>query len=242
MVASSWFCGSFLKPFLLEEENKTMSNYARLSVAPRSIAWFIRDNDWDQLFAAVKQNCAFIGGAANLFVLVREDLTVSREYWNSLRAFDPDVIVLSPGQTDVGIRGRDEIATPFAIFSWSERDLVGGPDPWGWGTGENAKIPLMSFDLLHRDANPIVATWDPRHENDSRLSVVACGDLEPREPMIDVINNTVSLDAVGARERFLHQCLQPGFTIDHVSAAFSERGEIDGPPNLVELSRLISDE
>jgi len=189
----------------------------------------------------VKRNCAFIGGAANLLVPVDGDGSVSGPYRESLVAYDPDMVVLAPGQTPDGLGEAERLISPFAVLSWEERNSVGGPDPWECGTGENAKVAVMATDLLHSHSRPLVATWDPGHEDDSRLALVACGDLVSRAPMLHVVGNREDWDASGARERYLERCLRPGFAREDLGAKRGEEGVI-GPPNLADLTAMIADD
>ena len=64
---------------------------------------------------------------------------------------------------------------PFAVLPWKDRDSVGEPDPWGSGSGENAKIGMASIDLLFQRSNPLIATWDSKHEDASRLASLRAG-------------------------------------------------------------------
>jgi len=97
--------------------------------------------DWNQLFAVVRRNCAFVGGAANLLVLAREDGEVNKEYAESLRAFDPDMIgtPYSTPRPSLGAGFLPSWNPPQVMFErrqkrrssqWSAGMLVGTPQSY----------------------------------------------------------------------------------------------------------------
>jgi len=84
-------------------------------------------------------------------------------------------------------------------------------------------------------AKPYVAVADAAYPDTSRLALVACGEVEPREPMWD---NQISLEATGHRELFLARVLKsPGSS--SVEAYVDDEGAIIPSPDRFELSNMI---
>jgi hypothetical protein len=219
-----------------------MGQYAKVSISPRSIAWLIRDGEWAHLLDVVARNCALLGGAANLLVLVGKDGAISEEYKAAIEAYDPDIVVLAPGQRVDEIRPLGVGVTSFAMLPWEARNLIGGPDPWSGGTGENAKIGSSAFESFDSYLKPLVPMWDPEHADNSRFALVACGDLMPHEVSADEFDGELHLDSLGAREAFLEKCLRPNFNVNDLCAHLNEDGEFVSAPNPADLARLISDD
>ena len=75
-----------------------------------------------------------MGGAANLFVLIDGDGSVSGPHRESLVAYDPDMVVLAPNQTLNGLVEAGRLISPFAVLSWEERlgRRVRSVGVWDW--------------------------------------------------------------------------------------------------------------
>jgi hypothetical protein len=90
-----------------------------------------------------------------------------------------------------------------------------------------------------------VATASDKYPDASRLALVACGDVEPREPMWHKMDEVVSLDATGYREMFLMNLLKPEFDdrhLDLVGTHLDEEGNIIGAPDRYRLSSIVEED
>lgn len=181
-----------------------MQQYAIASLYPRSIAWLAWDDDWDWLEKIVKYNCAILGGYFNIIVPVKmqdHEERITEDYMRFMVEFDPDLIVLAPGMTEIPDSPLLSKLNPFDIIRWDNIDQIVSLDPWSIGSGMNSPPNNLRDEIIHKAAS--VAVTDMDRLDFSRLALVACGDVEPREPIQMIIDGEIDLDATGYRENVL---------------------------------------
>jgi hypothetical protein len=190
-----------------------MERFALASVYPRSIAWIIRLDEWDRFEKIVKYNCAMVGGYFNIFIPLTEQNTISEKYQHFLIDYDPDLIILPPDMKPDDLVGLSSRLHPFAIIPWEVLPQVAMLDAAGGLSGVNATLGSRVSFLQGEQTSkiPYVAVADTAYPDTSRLALVACGEVEPCEPMLNKMDDDVSLDATGHREMFLERVLKSGY-------------------------------
>jgi hypothetical protein len=221
----------------------SIQQFAIASVSPRSIAWLIRLDEWDRFEKIIKYNCAMLGGYFNILIPLTDQDVISEEYQRFLVDYDPDYIVLAPEMTSIQPETFSVRLHPFATIQWKFISRIATLDPWSGGSGISATMGLILF--AQKDSPPIntvIAVADDARPDISRLALVACGDVEPREPMWDVMDDDIDLDATGYRENFLMNLLNPGQNLDSVRTHIKDESEIAQAPDRYQLASLISEE
>ena len=218
-----------------------LEQFALASVYPRSIAWLIRPDEWERFEEIVKYNCAMVGGYFNVFIPLTPEDTLSENYQHFLIDYDPDLIVLAPRMQPESLETlHSHHLHPFAVIPWRSVSQVAILDPWSGGAGINATV---GADITFNPLRSLVAVANDKFPDASRLALVACGDVEPREPMWHVMDEVISLNATGHREMFLMRLLKPEFIESRlVEAHVNEEGNIHPAPNRYQLSNLIEEE
>ena len=219
-----------------------MEQFALASVYPRSIAWLIRLDEWDRFEKIIKYNCAMVGGYFNVFVPLTEEDTLSENYQCFLLDCDPDLIVMAPGMKSESLNSLHAHIHPFAIIPWEEVSQVAILDPWDGGSGINA---TLGADNIFNRLRSFVAIKDDKYTDTSRLALVACGDVEPREPMWHKMDEVISLDATGYREMYFMGLLKPeldDMRLDLAGTHLDEERNIIGAPDRYRLSDIVEEE
>jgi hypothetical protein len=163
-----------------------LQQFALASVYPRSIAWLIRLNEWDRLKEIIKYNCAMVGGYFNVIVPLNDQDSIAEEYQKFLVDYDPDLVVLAPEMATTQLDFLLSRLHPFSIIQW---DLVSGIallDLWSGKSGANVTLGSYTVDkkeITRRKS--IVASADEKQPDTSRLALVACGDLETQESIVN---------------------------------------------------------
>ena len=221
-----------------------MEQFALASVYPRSIAWLIRLDEWERFEEIIKYNCAMVGGYFNVFILLTGEDTLPEKYQRFLIDYDPDLIVMAPGMKSESLNTLHSYVHPFAIIPWESVSQVAILDPWSGGSGTNAT--LGSVETLRKESSHIhtfVAVANDKYPDTSRLALVACGDVEPREPMWHKMDEDVSLNATGHREMFLKKLLQSDFDRSYsIEAYVGEEGNIIPAADRYQLFTMIKEE
>src|SRR5260221_1639900 len=221
-----------------------LQQFAIASVKPRSIAWLVRLDEWGRFEQIIKYNCAMVGGYFNVIVPLTNQDTISEEYQRFLVAYDPDLVILAPGMAPNQLSFISAHLHPFSIVSWEYVSGIAMLDPWGGGTGINATLGA-SMTLLKKDKPAVltfVAIADEAQPDMSRLALVACGDVNPREPMWEVWDGDISLDAIGHREIFLTHLLKSEDDQLKAQTHVDDDQEIVLAPNRYQLANIILDE
>lgn len=213
-----------------------MQQFAIASIKPRSIAWLIRLNEWERFEIIVQYNCAMVGGYFNVVIPLTSQDTVSEEYQNFLIKYDPDFLVLSPEMTPSQLGTLPTRLHCYGIISWESITQIATLDPWSGGTGINATLGSIINDNEKVQSIIKVAVADNTLRDASRLAMVACGDVRPREPLLD---DDMDLDATGYREVLLAKILKPKYQRQDVEAQLRENLEFIPAPNRYELAELI---
>ncbi len=219
-----------------------MQQFALASVYPRSIAWLIRLNEWDRFNKIVQYNCAMVGGYFNVIIPLTNQDTLTEQYQDFLVDYDPGLIVLAPGMLSNQIDFLPSYLQPFGIISWESVPQIATLDPWTRAKGINAAVSSRLPDK--KSGIAIVAVEDDAWPDTSRLAMVACGDIQPRQPLLD---EDMELDAVGHREEFLIDLLKPEYHRNDAGAQLVQSSSGAGlefipAPNRHQLAKLILDE
>src|SRR6266705_7203178 len=94
-----------------------IEQFATASVSPRSVAWLVRFEELDRLEKIVHYNCAMLGGWFNVLIPLSGE-GVANEYYQFLLDYDPDVIVLAPGNTSAQLASLPSGLYPYAAVPW----------------------------------------------------------------------------------------------------------------------------
>jgi hypothetical protein len=230
------FCGM--------EGVSALEQFALASIYPRSIAWLIRLNEWERFEEIVKYNCAMVGGYFNVFIPLTDEDTLSEKYRRFLIDYDPDLIVMAPDMKPESLNALHSSIHSFAIIPWEAVSQVAKLDPSGGLSGTN--VTLGTTETLRKDNFPVqtfVAVADEKYPDTSRLALVACGEVEPREPMWFVMDGDKSLDATGYREIFLAKLMKADFDRSYAIEAYpDEEGNVIPAADRYQLSAMINDE
>lgn len=160
-----------------------MQQYASSSVSPRSIAWLVRNDEWERFEEIIKYNSAMLGGYFNVIIPVTDQASVSELYKHYLIKYDPDIVVMPQNLKASDFHGLH----PFAYISWESVSEVVTLDPLdpfleNSDVGETVK-GLSDNDLeLLQYTGAKLAVADKGMPDTSHLALVACGDVEPRGP------------------------------------------------------------
>src|SRR5579872_7485693 len=137
-----------------------LEQFALASVYPRSIAWFIRLDEWERLEEIIKYNCAMVGGYFNVFIPLTDEDTLSEKYQQFLIDYDPDLVVMAPGQKLESLNALFSQLHPFAVIPWDSISEVAELDPWNGGSGINA---TLGADITFNPSQSFVATADDKY-------------------------------------------------------------------------------
>jgi hypothetical protein len=222
-----------------------MQQFAFASIYPRSITWFIRLDEWERFVKIVNYNCAMVGGYFNVFIPLTDEDTITEAYQRFLIDYDPDLIVLAPGIQPEQLDYLTSRIFPFGIVPWESVSQFVSLDPLSLGGGQNVTTMAEEeklFNGQHRFVNAYVAVADEQYPDTSRLALVACGDVVPREPMFNMMDEDVHLDATGYRERFLEKLASDAYDRKYVGAFLKDEQHLVPAPNLYQLKNIISEQ
>ena len=219
-----------------------MQQFAFASIAPRTIAWLIRDRELERFEQVIQYNCAMLGGYFNIFIPLLDQNSISEEYQRFLIDYDPDFIVLPPHMESANLIQFLSRLYPFAIISWADISNIATLDPWSGGSGISATVDRISSPEKEPWIKTYVAVADKTNASANLFALVACGDVMPREPMWNVMDDDASLDATGHRETFLFPLLASGHTSDSVMTHVEENRGIVLAPNRTQLRACIAEE
>lgn len=191
-----------------------MQQFALVSSSPRSIAWLLRSDEWERFEIIIKYNCAMLGGYYNVIIPLTDQDTLSEEYHRFLLDYDPDLIVLAPGMQISELNLLFGQFHPFCFIPWGEIGRVATLDPLG-RTSEMGIIMSSAWVKVETEprqfSNMFLAVADHAKPDLSKLALVACGDIEPRELDFDVVDGNVHVDGTGYLETFLLNFLKPEY-------------------------------
>lgn len=191
-----------------------MQQFALASVHPRSIAWLIRSDEWERLEMIIKYNSAMLGGYYNVIIPLAENDILSEKYRRFLLDYDPDFIVLAP---DMGLPEAEALFQqfhPFCFILWDEVNEIATLDPLGRTSQVGETMISMWVKVLTEPkqfSNMLLAVADPAEPDISRLALLACGDVEPRELDFNVVDGDIDIYAKGYLEAFLLNFLRPEY-------------------------------
>lgn len=220
-----------------------MQQFAIASVSPRSIAWLIRLDEWDHFEKIVKYNCAMQGGYFNVIIPLTDQDTITEEYQSFLVDYDPDLVVLAPDMVPTQLESLAGRLHPFAFIPWESASRIALLDPISSVSGVNVTMISEWIGMLtelEQFTNVFVAVADSSCPDTSRLALIACGDVEAREPFWNVMDEDIDLDSIGYREHFLLKCLKPEYDQNSIAAHVEDNTIFIPEPNRYELKNLIS--
>jgi hypothetical protein len=220
----------------------SMQQYALTSIAPRAIAWLIQDGELKHFEQVIQYNCAILGGYFNVFIPLLDQDTISEDYQHFLIDYDPDFIVLPPNIESANLINLLNRSHPFAIIAWTDVSKIIDFDPWSGGSGMSATVGQSSIPEKNSWVKTYVAVADENNSNASLFALVACGDVMPRQPMWNAMDNDISLDAIGHREVFLLPLLASGQTRNSIATHINENYEVISAPNRAQLRSYIAKE
>lgn len=184
-----------------------------------------------------------LGGYFNVFIPLNEQDAISETYQRFLANYDADLIVLAPDMTKSSLASLLVRTHPFCIVPWEATPQIAILDPLSGSTGINLTMDMKWAESIKKANRTYVAVADKMCTNTSRLALVACGDIEPREPMLEATNGVIDLDAIGFRETFLGNMLKPGYSVKfNASTHIEDIDTIVPAPNRYQLRDLISEE
>jgi hypothetical protein len=219
-----------------------MQQFALTSISPRTIAWLMRDGELERLEQIIFYNSAMMGGYFNIFIPLTEQDGISEEYQRFLIDYDPDFVVLPPHAESINISELSRLLHPFALVFWEHIAGIVMLDPWSSGTGRSVTVgrqPPSQKGLL---AGTYAAVADEMKPSESLLALVACGDVVPREPMWNVMDNNAYLSATGHRETFLSPLLRAGYPPDSAQAHVDSDENVIPAPDRYQLQKCIAEE
>src|SRR5215469_206149 len=111
-----------------------MQQFALTSLAPRTIAWLIRDGELEQLEQIIFYNSAMVGGYFNIFIPLTEQNEIPENYQQFLIDYDPDFVVLPPHAGSINTRELSRLLHPFAFVFWEHISGIATLDPWSGGS------------------------------------------------------------------------------------------------------------
>src|SRR5260370_27745021 len=121
-----------------------MQQFALTSIAPRTIAWLIRDGELERLEQIVFYNSAMLGGYFNIFIPLTEQDEISEDYLQFLIDYDPDFVVLPPHAELINTSKLLSLLHPLALFFWENIESIVTLDPWSGGTGISVTVGHQS--------------------------------------------------------------------------------------------------
>lgn len=219
-----------------------MQQFALASLYPRTIAWLIRDGELERLEQIIFYNSAMLGGYFNIFIPLTEQDEISEEYQCFLADYDPDFVVLPPHAESINISGLSRLTHPFSFVFWENIGGIVTLDPWSGGGGWSVTVGRQLPSEKELLAGTYVAVADEMKPGESLLALVACGDVMPREPMWNVMDNDAYLSATGHREAFLSPLLRAGYSPDSAQAHVDSDENIISAPDRYQLQNCIAEE
>jgi len=224
-------------------------HFGMATVVPRSITWLVRLDDWDHFETVVNYNCAMIGGYFNVLIPVVDDNSLPMPYQRFLLDYDPALIVLAPGMSHIEPQLFEEHLSPFAIIPWDAVSQVAELDPWSCGSGMNPNIMASTHHYDDSSKRVLIAVAQEERPHASWRAFVACGDVKPEEPMWQVMDDDIDLDALGHREMFLSKGLKKSIGMHEVGAYVNphyaydtEKPAIIPAPDRYRLRDIIAEE
>lgn len=224
------------------DEASEPAPYALASVYPRHIAWLVQPGEWKRFEAIVRHNCTIQGGYFNVVIPLSTEGRILPSYLPFLRNYDADLIILPP--CDVGRLDLQSMRLlPYGQIPWDSIDDIIPISPGAYSSGQNASIEPWPIQRDHLpDKRPLVAVADPAHPDLSKLAYVACGDVGPHPPMINVYDGVKELDAFGYRETFLSTAIRQDCREGSITARFSGSSDVVPAPDRYALKEMIRDE
>lgn len=219
-----------------------MQQFALTSIAPRTIAWLIRHGELERLEQIVNYNCAMLGGYFNIFILLTEQDEIPEDYLQFLIDYDPDFVVLPPDAELINTSQLLSLLHPFALVFWDHIDCIVTLDPWSGGTGESVTVGYQSPSENEHLVGTYVAVADEMKLGESLLALIACGDVMPREPMWNVMDDDADLSATGHRETFFFPLLHNGYSPDSTRAHLDSNENFIPAPDRYQLKKCIAKE
>jgi hypothetical protein len=221
--------------------HQSIEQFATASVSPRSVAWLIRPEEPDRLETIINYNCAMLGGWFNVLIPVSgEGLTA--EYQQFLVDYDPDLIVLAPGDTESQIASLPRDVYPYACVPWESVSQIATLSPMGYSSGQNVPPPLP---LSIRSKRELSVSWkvaiaNPANPDANLLALITCGDVALEEPVFEVFDGFENIDATGYREILLAPLADPEKRAS--IAARIENDQLKPGATREELTDIISSE
>jgi hypothetical protein len=215
-----------------------VQQFALTSVYPRNIAWLIGSGDWNHFEKVINYNCAMIGGCFNVVIPLTEFNAVSEEYQRFLADYDPDLIILAPGMTSDQLEASSNRISPFGIIPWDSVSSIATLNPHNY---VKSGLHASNNRNQKRFGEAFVAVANTAFPDTSWLALVACGDVQPMEPIFSRIDGENSIDATGYREEFFAPLLTNKYGEKH-AGAYLEDEQFIPAPNRYQLSERISEE
>src|SRR5690348_7827848 len=97
-----------------------MSQIALASLSPRTIAWMVYLDDWESFESIVEYNCAMRGGYYNVIVPISHEGVLSERYEGFLVGYDPDLVILPPGLSNLQLKLFSDRLHPYRLVEWNK--------------------------------------------------------------------------------------------------------------------------
>lgn len=218
-----------------------MNDFASANLSPWSIAWLVKEDDWSHLEEVIHYNCTVLGGFHNVIIPISNEGEVLPRFEVFLYLYDPDFIILPPGMIEVPKQLSDKPITAFAIVRWSQISQIIPNSAYSSGSYQAVNVEAFKRTRMEQfGRRDFIAVANQKLPNESRLALVACGDVSTAELDWDSFDGNVYLDAHGYREMILAGVAREGCQSE-VMARLGNDDKIVSAPNRFELSRIIKE-
>ena len=219
-----------------------MNDFATANLSPWCIAWLVKENDWSHLEKVIHYNCTLLGGFHNVLIPVSNEGEILPGFDLFLYLYDPDFIILPPGLAEASKRLTNRPITAYAIVRWNQISQIIPNDAYSSGTFQAVNVgPFKRSKMDQFGRRDLIAVANQNLPDESRLAVLACGDVSPAEEDWDAFDGNVCLNAHGYREMILGGVAREGFQSE-VMARVGNNDEVISAPDRNELTRIIKDE
>jgi hypothetical protein len=180
--------------------------FAVTNTFPSSIAWLVRENDWETLEKIIYYNSATLGGYFNSIVPVSKSGEIPDHYVNYLRQFDPDFIIFPPDAEPNESTNPHTGVCPFALLPWGNASQAASLDPEAWHS-----VPAPSLDPFYAAVKPqvLVAVETKSDRDSSLMALLACGDILYEPSGCFEEDRFGGLNFSGYRGKILRNLLRP---------------------------------
>lgn len=219
-----------------------MNDFATANLSPWSIAWLVKEDDWSHLEKVIHYNCSVLGGFHNVLIPISNAGEILPRFEVFLFLYDADFIILPPGMAEPPKQLTARQITAYAIVQWNQVSQIFPDNAYCSGTGQAVNVgtfkPTKMEQFGRRD---LIAVANQNLPNESRLALLACGDVSPAQEDWDAFDGNVYFNAHGYREMILGGVVRQGCQSE-VMARVGNNDEVISAPDRYELRRIIKDE